>query len=223
MAQSRKLLTVGALGVAAAALIATGSGVTGAYFTDSNSGVITGDVGSIKLGGQNLNLKFDNLLPGVAQTVTVPFSNSGTEAQDVWLTFPVGSALHALNNLGTYGEVHVVNNVGQSVFDSANLQDGRTRADGTNSCGGFAQTVPAKDGCWPLPAKIKVASNVASGATSAATFTFMYASKLTGSGGGVFNTFPSVGRGQEAFNTDLTPAGTGLPFDVVAVQVGQTP
>ena len=223
MARSRKFLAAGAAGVAAVALIAASTSVTGAYFTDSSSGVIKGHVGSIKLGGQDLNLTFDNLLPGVAQTVTVPFSNSGTEAQDVWLTFPVGSALHALNNLGTYGEVHVVNNVGQSVFDSANLQDGRTKADGTNSCSGFAQTVPATNGCWPLPAKVKVASNVASGATSSAKFTFMYASKLTGSGGGVFNTFPSVATGQEAFGADLTPVGNGLPFNVVAVQVGQTP
>ena len=45
------------------------------------------------------------------------------------------------------------------LFASRNLQDGRTRADLTNSCG--ATNPLSEAGCWPLPKQLKVATNVA--------------------------------------------------------------
>lgn len=219
----------------AGTLAVVASGTTGAYFSDTQSGGITGTVGSIHVSvsgqssdgsnGDGINLLFKNLMPGTAQTVTFNFKNTGPVAQDVFLTFPNVPALHALNNLGTYGEVHVVDNGGTHLFDSANLNDGRTRADGTNSCGALT---PA--GCWPLPASLKVASNLAPGANGAVSFSFGYAGKLgnpsnghpgsNGGTGGVWNSYPVT----DAYNTDKTTTpGAGLPVNVVATQVGQQP
>ena len=221
---------VTALGLAGA-LAMVASGTTGAYFSDTKSGAITGTIGSIHVstlgstggGADHINLAFTNLMPGEAQTVTFSFQNTGPVAQDVFLTFPNVPALHALNNLGTYGEVHVVDGGGTHLFDSANLQDGRTRADGSNSCGPFS---PA--GCWPLPTSLKVAGNLAPTASGSVTFSFGYAGKLgngsNGGTGGVWNSYPAAAPGGEAFGADAggTP-GTGLPVNVVATQVGQQP
>lgn len=219
-------------GVTALALAGTlavvASGTTGAYFSDTKSGGITGTVGSIHVSvsgqssdgvnGNGINLTYSNLMPGAVQTVTFDFQNTGPVAQDVFMTFPNVPALHALNNLGTYGEVHVASS-GTPLFDSANLNDGRTRADGTNSCGALT---PA--GCWPLPTSLKVASSVAPGASGVVTFSFGYASKLgngsNGGTGGVWNSYPVL----DAYGADTTPTpGTGLPVNVVATQVGQQP
>ena len=236
----RKSITMkaGAVGTAfalAGGLALIASGTTGAYFSDTKTGVIKGNTGSIQIsttnsdgtGSNKLDFTFANLMPGEAQTATVQYTNTGKKAQDVWLTFPNVPALHALNNLGSYGEVKVVGGTGAgavTLFVSANLNDGRTRADGTNSCGPFSATLP---GCWPLPDKLLVASDVAPLATGQVTFSFNYASKLSGTGvrpdgsAGVFNSYPLA---TQAFGDDAAgPSGDGLPVTVVAVQVGKTP
>ena len=153
-------------------------------------------------------------MPGEAQTATVNFTNTGKKAQDVYLTFPNRSALHALNNLGSWGEVTVANG-GATLFHSTNLNDGRRASDTGDTCGGFAET-----GCWPLPTKLKVASNVAPDASGSVTFSFNYAAKKTGGQELVFNAYPSY---PEAFGLDAEQTGDGLPVNVVAVQVGQQP
>ena len=223
MAQSRKFLTVGALGVAAVALVASGSGVTGAYFSDAKGGAITGTLGQVHLNIDPASIAFTNMLPGEPQTATVNFQNTGTVPQDFYVVFKNVPALHALNNLGTYGEVHLKGGpTGNSValFDSANLQDGRTRLSG-NSCGPFSPT-----GCWPLKDTYKLASSVAAGGRGSFAFTFNYAGKLGNSAnvGGAFNHYPSTAPYGEAFDADALGAqGAGLPYQIVATQVGQTP
>ncbi len=184
---------------------------TGAYFSDAHNGNISGTVGSIKItgsggaGANNLDLSFDRLLPGQSQTVTVGYTNTGNSPEDVFLHFGNADALHALNDLGRYGEFHVVAN-GTHYFDSANLNDNQERG----TCGPLSPS-----GCWPLPATLKVASNVAPGATGTIQFTFMYAAALSGqtaAGGGVWNAYPVN-----------APTASGLPYTLVATQVGQTP
>ena len=65
---------------------------TGAYFTDSDSGTISGNLGSISVdgyggGGENgLDIVFTNMLPGVANSATVKYANDGLNAQDRVLT-----------------------------------------------------------------------------------------------------------------------------------------
>jgi hypothetical protein len=229
MARVRKALTATALGAAAFALIAAAAGTTGAYFSETADGGITGNIGAVHLSTSNTTIAWANMMPGEPKTATVDFRNKGTGNQDFYVVFPNGPALHALNNLGGYGEVHVTGGKTGNIvalFDSANLQDGRTLANLGNSCSGSTPT-----GCWPLPSKLKIAGNVAPDATGSFSFTFAYDGRLgegTSGGVGLFNAYPSITTlatpGSQAFGADAAgPSGNGLPFKVVAVQVGQQP
>lgn len=214
-----------AVGVGGAALALTLSlvslGSTGAYFSDTRQGDVTGSIGSIKVkgsggsGAESLGLNFTGLLPGSPQTVTAGYQNTGNSPQDVWVVFNNADALHALNDLGTYGEFHIAAN-GTPLFDSANLSDDMD--DPANlSCGTLAPT-----GCWPVPKMIKVASNVGPTASGTIDFTFGYAAKLKGqspAGGGVWNSYPV----STVPKPNPVVAGNGLPYQIVATQVGQTP
>jgi len=238
MARSRKLLTIGAVSVAAFALAASTS-VTGAYFSEAAPGTINGEIGAVHLWTSNTTFNWTNMMPGEKQTSTVGFANTGTGPQDFYIVFPNVPALHALNNLGTYGEVHVSSartGAGDvSLFDSANLQDGRhpNKSGNLNSCGNiFASAVPAKAGCWPLPVNLKIASNVAKTQGGSVSFSFNYGAQLsdvghgTSGGPGVFNGYPLKNTVEDVYaeSPDAAgPDGTGLPFKIVAVQVGQTP
>lgn len=208
-------LAVIGLGIA---MLLFGIGTTGAYFSDTHDGTISGTIGSIRVtpsggtGADNMNFNWDNMLPGEPQTATLSYENTGNNPEDVWLKFPNATALSALNNLGTYGEIHVVSN-GTEKFASANLNDR------SSTCGAFAPS-----GCWPLPSQIKLADNVAPGATGVVKVTFNYASKLkTQPAPGTtaaFNVYPVSGQ------TTTNPAdgsGDGLPYQLVATQVGQQP
>ena len=205
-----------------------GINMSGAYFSDTHNGTIAGTVGSIRItpsggtGADNTNLSFDNLLPGAPQTVTLTYKNTGNNPEDVWVKFNNPTALSALNNMGTYGEVHVVSN-GVEKFGSANLND---RA---STCGAFSPS-----GCWPLPTQLKLADNVAPDATGVFKFTFGYAAKTKGQPPAgttaQWNTYPvaaglwspSNPDGQQVINA-ADGTGSGLPYQLVATQVGQTP
>jgi hypothetical protein len=226
-----RVLALSVTTVAALGLAATASGVTGAYFSDTKAGTISGTIGSVRIdtyggtGDDDLNLAFNNLMPGEPKNVTFGYTSQGTGPQDLWLTFPNVPALHALNNLGRFGALTVTDSSSGAVFYSANLQDGRTRVDGTNSCGTFAPGGTPTN-CWPLPPKLLVRSNLAPGASGSVTITFQYSSALTGTGGpAAWNGYPANRfPGGEAFGADADgPAGSGLPYRVVATQAGQTP
>ena len=219
---NRKKAIIGAGGVAVALTMALAAlGPTGAYFSDTASGEVSGTVGSIKIAGadgtgtDSLNLAFTNLLPGTPQTVSSRYVNTGLNAQDVWVVFNDKDALHALNDLGTYGEFHVAAN-GTALFDSANLSDDLDDV-GNPSCGTLAPT-----GCWPVPKMIKLAENLAPTAVGSVSFTFGYAAKMSGQseqGGGVWNAYPVTTKQ----TPDAVATDNGLPYQIVATQVGQTP
>ena len=180
---------------------------TGAYFSDSRSGGVTGSTGSIKVvtagggGTDNLNFTFNDMLPGERQTATATYLNTGKNKQDVWLVFPNADALHALNDLGRFGEAHVSSN-GTEVLASTNLNDNST------SCpAGTAD-------CNPLPSKIKLGDNVAPGLGGSVSFSFAYGARLRGAAAeeGPFNCYP-LG----------SCTSNGLPFQVVATQHGIAP
>lgn len=196
---------------------------TGAYFTDTHNGTITGSIGSIRVapsggsGTDSMDFGFANMLPGESQTITLDYQNTGANNQDIWLKFPNATALSALNNLGTYGEAHVGSN-GTEIFASTNLNDR------VATCGALSPT-----GCWPLPTRLKIASNVAPGHTGTVTFTFNYASKMK-TPPPVFNSYPvAAGQyspsnpdGQTTVNTG-DGSGNGLPWQLVATQLNQMP
>ena len=190
------------------------AGATGAYFSDTHGGTISGTVGSVKVtpyggsGPAQTDLSFTNLLPGVAQTVTESYENTGANPEDVYIVFNNATALSALNNLGTYGEAHLSAN-GVALFDSANLNDR------VPTCGPLSPS-----GCWPLANQYLLVSNLSPGASGTVSFSFNYASKLKSQGPAAWNTYPV--SGQYTVNaSDLS--GSGLPYQIVATQHGVTP
>ena len=205
----------GATLAALAALVVAATGMTGAYFSDTHQGDITGNIGSIKVtpsggtGADSTDFTFTNMLPGEPQTATISYQNTGLNHEDVWLVFNNATALSALNNLGTYGEVHISN--GHELFGSANLNDR------SSTCGPFSPS-----GCWPVPSQIKVGSDIAPTAGGYVKFTFNYAGKLKdpAAEGAAFNIYPVPG--QNTVNA-ADGNGSGLPYELVATQVGQTP
>ena len=190
---------VGSAALTAGLLAAAVSG-TGAYFTDSEAGALTGTMGTIAITATNPTIAFTNMLPGEASTHTVGFTNTGLNNQDVWVVFPqaaLGDFNHLtdtglVNDRGTYAEVHVTAS-GTAVFDSANLNDDAT------SCPLGAGT-PA---CNPLPSKILLASNLAPGAGGDMSFSWTPAAK-----------YSNAHQGQPELN---------LPYTLVATQHGITP
>lgn len=205
----------GATLAALAALVVAATGMTGAYFSDTHHGAITGNLGSIKVtpsggtGADSTDFTFTNMLPGEPQTATIQYQNTGLDNEDVWLVFDNATALSALNNLGTYGEVHVTTD--HELFGSKNLNDR------SSTCGPFSPS-----GCWPLPSQIKIGSNIAPTAGGFVKFTFNYAGKLKdpAAEGAPFNIYPVPD--QNTVNA-ADGTGSGLPYELVATQVGQTP
>lgn len=197
-------VSVGLVGVAAS--------TTGAYFSDTRTGSVSGTIGSIKVatsggsGTDGLGFTFTNMLPGEPQTVTGTYQNTGANNEDVWLVFNNADALHAINDLGTYGQAHILSN-GTEVFGSNNLND-------------HSDTCPILDGsgnptgCNPIPQKIKLADNLLPSLQGTFGFTFNYASKLKGASaeGGPFNCYPLGGC-----------VNNGLPYKIVATQHGVDP
>src|SRR4051794_24201182 len=104
------------LGVSAG-LVGTAVHSTGAYFSDTKTGAITGTMGSIKVttyggavdGSGNRNFAFANMLPGEQQTATIQYQNTGRNAEDVYIVFNDTAALAAINDLGHYGTASISN------------------------------------------------------------------------------------------------------------------
>ena len=207
------------------ALVVMATGVTGAYFSDSKEGEIKGTTGSIRVhtsggtGANGLNFNFKNLLPGEPQTATVEYKNVGHNPQDVWVVFNNSEALHALNNLGHYGEVTLANS-GGALFHSANLNDNQAPASGYCGSVQYSTEEFSPSGCWPLMEKYKIGSNISPGAGSYFKFTFGYTTYKGGIGNSQqeqpWNTYPPE-------VPEASWIGNGLPYEVVATQVGVEP
>ncbi|SFH26856.1 hypothetical protein SAMN05216274_102199 [Cryobacterium levicorallinum] len=211
----RNKAIIGAGGVAVALTMALAAlGPTGAYFSDTEQGSIDGTKGSIKIAGvDSLDLHFTNMLPGEMQTVSERYVNNGLSPQDVWVVFNNAEALHALNDEGTFMEFHLSAN-GTALFDSANLND---NGDGVPGCAGFD---PA--GCWPLERAYKLQENLAPGSIGKVSFSAMIAAKAVGQsevGGGDWLPYPV----KQQNGAPVTPTDAGLPYQIVATQVGQEP
>ena len=220
---NRKKAIIGAGGVAVALTMALAAlGPTGAYFSDTAQGEITGSLGSIKIAGadgsgtDSLNLAFTKMMPGVMQTVDARYVNTGLNAQDVWVVFNNADALHALNDKGTFMEFHLEANE-TALFESANLND---NGDGVPGCSGTPTFSP--EGCWPLERAYKLQENLAPGGIGSVAFSAMLPAKATYQtevGGGAWLPYPVKMQNGD----DVVPTGAGLPYQIVATQVGQEP
>ena len=196
---------LGTVGVSAT-LIAAGVGATGAYFSDTKAGTISGTLGSIKVSTGHTQISFSNMLPGELQTVSDGYTNTGRNAEDVWIVFNTDAA-HALNDLGTYGEAHFASN-GTEIFASQNLNDHPSCPPGSSDA-----THPP---CAALPTQIKLADNLAPGASGDWSFGFKYASKLSSA----FNLDTAGPWNPSSVNGTI---GSGLPYQIVATQHGISP
>jgi hypothetical protein len=208
------LKVTGFIGTLAAgtALVASAATGTGAYFTDSASGTITGTMGSIAIQGadgnpDNMKISFSNMLPGEPKTQTIRFSNTGANAEDVWLVFEhlslgdfsKATDDHLINDRGRYAEVHIKSG-STAVFDSANLNDDAT------SC----RPGEGSPACNPLPEMIKLRDNFAPGQTGDFTFSYMP--------GALYGAKAGEQESEEGI-VEVKP----LPYKLVATQHGIRP
>jgi hypothetical protein len=82
---------IGALG-ASAALIGTAATTTGAYFTDTEAGTISGKTGTLQVNKVgNYDLSFNELVPGEYQDKNVEYTTTSSSNEDIWLAFPKGA------------------------------------------------------------------------------------------------------------------------------------
>jgi hypothetical protein len=213
------------------ATIAMAVSATGAYFSDTKNGAISGDASTLKVttsggtGDDGLAFQWDNMLPGQVYSATASFQNTGDSVQDVWIVFYNKTALSALNSAGTYGAARLTSSEG-AYFYSSNLND-HPVDQGVGTCLG-------------LPQMIKLASNLGPTASGSVTFSYQIASKVGNWGQGLpFNGWPVVKAGSPAgagwpndgaaagydqnFVDPADGSGTGLPFRIVATQPGILP
>ncbi len=212
--------------VLVAGLVAFAAHATGAYFSDTHSGTVTGAYGNIKINpsgdgsatdGNSLDMQFTNLMPGVPATVTVNYTNTGNNAEDVYIVFPQADALHALNDLGTYGAATIADQQGGVNWASTNLNDFLPEGSG-----------PAPD-TYYVPEQMLLQSNLAPGYSGTMTFTFTLGVRAGNSWQNQpWNVWPvpAETRDSRTYTPPATPAvgsQNGLPYEIVATQVGQTP
>jgi hypothetical protein len=133
---------IAALG-ASAGLIASATGATGAYFTDTHSGTFQATSGHLRLDvadPSSLALSFTDLIPGQDQTKSISYTtdSSSDVTEDIWVVFPTttpeqqlayaeftggkGEFGYADGGLGRYGHFMLGAN-GSTLFQSTNLAD----------------------------------------------------------------------------------------------------
>jgi len=167
-------------------------------------------------GSSSTNLAFTGLLPGIPQSVTLNYKNTGTSPEDVYVVFPNSTALSALNYLGQYGQVHLTSTgpgaVGDA-FDSSNLNDN------LGHCVHFSSS-----GCWPLLKQYEIARNIGPNSTGSFSFGFTFATAYNKQAPvgttAYWNAYPVSGQ-TTVVSSD--GSGAGLPYEIVATQPGITP
>jgi hypothetical protein len=204
-----KIIGLVAAVILVAALVAVASGATGAFFSDTENGKITGTIGEIQVtlsGGSSGNgteaspyiFNWSNMLPGVVYSQTMTVQNTSAQnVEDLWINFQNLTALSTFNSLGTYGSASIqegpdINHL-DVIFQSNNLQDNIARG---NHIWLPGQTTGA------MPPQIKLDANVGPSQSRVVVFKFAYASKMTHQEpGGVFNKYPVIAiQGNECLN-----------------------
>jgi hypothetical protein len=192
-------------------LISVAVAGTGAYFTASAPGSISGNLGTVAVGISGQNINFANLLPGASQTQTVTVQNTGTGNEDMYLAFNNDNlAWSAVNDLGQYGKF-TINGV---VYDNLNNK----YADGTPGSGNMPGSCSsiARNAINYLPHVITLAT-LTPGQVWTFDITFqLNACKTDGDGAALWSSVAN----------DFSPLLTGplpLNFVVAAFQPGVNP
>jgi hypothetical protein len=127
---------------ASGALIANFVAGTGAYFTASQPGSISGNIGTVAVSVSGTAINFANLLPGETQTQTVNVQNTGTGNEDIYVAFDnTNLAWSAVNDFGQYG-AFTINGV---TYDNLNNK----YPDGSPASGVMSSNPDS--GCYNVP------------------------------------------------------------------------
>ena len=215
--RSRRVAAFVAATGGALALVGMAASTTGAYFTDVHAGQInaTSTFGKVAVavdgiavpagdstgGANNLQVQWNNMLPGADKTVNFTVHNTGTANESIWLAFDNSNGeWSAVNQLGTYGNAKINSPMLNANYDNLNnsLPQG-TVAAGNNKCG------DANPAIAYLPAQNHVA-DLAPGQSTDFTFSLGYSACLSG----------NAAQGQQAFANPLL-------YDIVATQQGVSP
>jgi hypothetical protein len=117
-------------------------GGTGAYFTATQPGSITGNLGTVAVAISGQSINFADLLPGQVATQTVNVQNTGTANEDMYLVFDNANyAWSAVNDLGQYGKF-VIN---------GNTYDNLNNAYAQGSPGSGVMSTNPLSGCYNIP------------------------------------------------------------------------
>jgi hypothetical protein len=193
---------------------------TGAYFTDSKGGSISGNLGTVSVNISGANIDFKNLLPGVDQTQTVTVKNTGTANEDMWLVFSNDNgAWSAVNDLGAYGIFTVAGHVYDNLNNAFPAGSGPAGIISTNPDSGCYNVV--RPDIAYLPHAIKLWTLVPN---QVATFNiaFHFNACMTGGNGTGAPLWASVANDIPNLHANaLTPLP--LQFSVAAFQQGVDP
>jgi hypothetical protein len=138
----RRLTAISGLILTLAGVLAATVASTGAYFTDSHAGQVTGTFGSVKVdmngsgtGPGNIQFDFAGMLPGQWKTATITATNTGSDTEDIYMVFTNANNVWSdVNTLGTYGEANVngndYNNLNNHYAQGTPANPGQT-----NACG----------------------------------------------------------------------------------------
>lgn len=232
MIKSKTLRVGGFVGglCASAALVAGTVGMTGAYFTASQSGNLYGKSGHLSLTTSNPSLSFTDLVPGTPKTQSIGYKTDSSGNTDLWMVFtPTDQGYIAFTGaddqevgttgnyggLGGYGFFQVQTN-GTNDFVSYNLKNlnDTGTVPGNDACpvnangdgGSYARATGPDNGSQAapecgVPADILLASNLPTGST-----------------GNIEVSFGLTGKAK-AQNTVFA----NVPFKIVATQHGVRP
>jgi hypothetical protein len=210
---------IGTLG-ASAALIGMAATNTGAYFTDSENGTLSGKTGHLQVEARsNYTLNFADMVPGEYQSRDVHYHTDSSTAEDIWLKFPDGveyakftgekhGPLYDDGGMGRFGHFQVKDNGGNLLFSSWNLQNASANTSGCADTNGHGSNNPPADrdatpAYCGVPHFMLIESNVATNSDKKLTMVFGVTGRM------------------EDQNSSQPPSA--VPFQVVATQHGVRP
>jgi hypothetical protein len=142
----------------AASLIGVAVASTGAYFTSTQPGAITGNLGTVAVNISGQSINFANLMPGTPQTQTVTVQNTGTGNEDLYLAFTnEGFVWSAVNTYGRYAKFVIAG----KTYDNLN----NNSTNGLPPTPGVPGTGPATGPCGTPAVPINYLPHVVSLAT----------------------------------------------------------
>ena len=221
MSKKQFLKVTGFIGTLAAgtALVASAATGTGAWFTDSETGNIHVQAGSLDLSTSDMSVNFNGVMPGEDRAKPINYTATASSGNtDIWLTFDTTSEAYAKftgekhnaqwddGGLGRFGHFKVTND-GTPIFDSYNLQNESENKSGCadsygHGFGRMATSVADTPPYCGVPGAILLKSNVA-----------------PGDGGQVIITVGLTGRQIDQNQVQID----SLPFKIVATQHGHGP